>query len=105
TEITRARRCDAKVLVCDEPTSVLAYEERDRLFKDLARLGQERGLGILIATHKLQDVMDYCQEVVVLKGGRLVLEKPVLDTNLKELTGGMYGASDALEQSRVGAST
>ena len=102
-EITRALGSDAKVLLLDEPTSVLAYEERDRLFKDLARLGQERGLGILIATHKLQDVMDYCQEVVVLKGGRLVLEKPVRDTNLKELTVAMFGASEELEKAPVEA--
>lgn len=97
-EITKALGSDAKVLLLDEPTSVLAYEERDRLFKDLARLGKERGMGILIATHKLQDVMDYCQQVVVLKGGKLVLEKPVPDTDLKELTVAMFGASEELEK-------
>lgn len=96
-EIAKALGSDAKVLLMDEPTSVLAYEERDRLFKDLAKLGKEKGLSILIATHKLQDVMDYCQQVVVLKGGKLVLEKPVKDTNLKELTVAMFGASEELE--------
>ncbi len=95
-EITKALGSDAKVLLMDEPTSVLAYEERDRLFRDLARLGKEKGLAILVATHKLQDVMDYCQQVVVLKGGKLVLQKPVRETNLKELTVAMFGASEEL---------
>jgi len=100
-EITKALGSDAKVLLMDEPTSVLAYEERDRLFKDLARLGKEKGLAILIATHKLQDVMDYCQQVAVLKGGKLVLQKPVRDTNLKELTVAMFGASEELEEAPI----
>lgn len=97
-EITKALESDAKVLLMDEPTSVLAYEERDRLFKDLAKVGKEKGLAILIATHKLQDVMDYCHNVIVLKAGRLVLEKPVAETNLKELTVAMFGASEELEE-------
>ena len=97
-EITKALGSDAKVLLLDEPTSVLAYEERDKLFRDLEKMGKEKGLAILIATHKLQDVMAYCQNVTVLKGGRLVLEKPVRDTNLKELTVAMFGASEELEE-------
>lgn len=104
-EITKALGSDAKVLLLDEPTSVLAYEERDKLFKDLAKLGKERGLAILIATHKLQDVMDYCQSVAVLKAGRLVLEKPVSETNLKELTIAMFGASEELAEVETGAKT
>src|SRR2546428_12767212 len=98
-EITRALESDAKVLLLDEPTSVLAYEERDKLFRDLAKLGQERGLAILITTHKLQDVMDYCHRVTVLKAGRLVLEKSVSETSLKELAVAMFGASEELEES------
>lgn len=97
-EITKALGSDAKVLLLDEPTSVLAHEERDRLFRDLAKVGKDKGLAVLIATHKLQDVMDYCQYVTVLKGGRLVLEKPVRETNLKELTVAMFGASEELEE-------
>jgi simple sugar transport system ATP-binding protein len=102
-EITKALGSDAKVLLMDEPTSVLAYEERDRLFKDLARLGKDKRLAILVATHKLQDVMDYCQQVVVLKGGKLVLQKQVSETNLKELTVAMFGASEELEQAPIAA--
>jgi len=97
-EITRALESKAKVLLLDEPTSVLAYEERDKLFKDLAKLGKERSLAILITTHKLQDVMDYCHRVTVLKAGRLVLEKLVSETSLKELTVAMFGASEELKE-------
>jgi ABC-type uncharacterized transport system ATPase subunit len=100
-EITKALGSDAKVLLMDEPTSVLAYEERDRLFKDLARLAKEKELAILIATHKLQDVVDYCQQVVVLRRGKLVLRKPVRETNLNELTVAMFGASEELEKAPI----
>jgi ABC-type uncharacterized transport system ATPase subunit len=42
--------------------------------------------------------MDYCQQVAVLKGGKLVLQKPVRETNLNELTVAMFGASEELEK-------
>ncbi len=93
-EIIKALESDAKVLLLDEPTSVLAYEERDRLFKDLAKLCEERGMAVLITTHKLQDVIDYCHRVTVLKSGRLVFEKLVSETNMTELTSAMFGATE-----------
>lgn len=100
-EITRALESDAKVLLLDEPTSVLAYEERDRLFKDLQKLGEEKNLGILITTHKLRDVIDYCKRVTVLKQGKVVLQKLVSETSLKELTIAMFGASEDFEEATV----
>jgi len=93
-EIIKALESKAKVLLLDEPTSVLAYEERDQLFKDLARLGQERDMAILVTTHKLQDALDYCKRVMVMKAGRLIMEKVVSQTGMTELTTAMFGASE-----------
>jgi general nucleoside transport system ATP-binding protein len=93
-EITKALASDAKVLLLDEPTSVLAYEERDILFKDLAEMRDEKGIAILIATHKLQDVINHCDRVTVMKGGRVVMEKLVGETKMSDLTAAMFGTAE-----------
>lgn len=93
-EITKALASDAKVLLLDEPTSVLAHEERGVLFKELDRLRDEQGMAVLIATHKLQDVLDYCDRVSVMRGGKLVIERLVKGTTMADLTTAMFGASE-----------
>lgn len=103
-EIIKALESDAKVLLLDEPTSVLAYEERDRLFKDLAKLGEEKDIAVLITTHKLQDVIDYCDRVAVMKTGKLILEKLVSETSMKELTAAMFGAEEVFHPATESAS-
>lgn len=92
-EIVKALESEAEVLLLDEPTSVLAYEERDRFFADLKRSCRGRGIGVLITTHKLQDVIDYCDRVTVMKLGRVVLEKNVEETSIGGLTRAMFGAT------------
>jgi len=89
-EVTRALESEAKVLLLDEPTSVLAYEERDEFFKGLARSAKERGIGILITTHKLQDAIAYCTRATVMRAGRVVMQKLVSETSLNELTTAMF---------------
>lgn len=93
-EIVKALASDAKVLLLDEPTSVLAYEERDALFRDLAQLRDQRGMAILIATHKLQDVINHCDRVTVMKNGKVVTERLVKETKMSDLTTAMFGAAE-----------
>lgn len=62
----------AKVLILDEPTSVLTSQEVAALFTVVRRL-REGGAGIVIITHKMREVREIADRATVLRGGRMVL--------------------------------
>jgi simple sugar transport system ATP-binding protein len=69
-EILKAILREAELLVLDEPTSNLAPSEVAELLSILRRLRAE-GKGIVFITHKMPEVVDVCDEVVVLRAGRV----------------------------------
>ncbi len=71
-EILKALMAGAKLLILDEPTSVLAPQEVDTLFVGLDKL-RSQGLSVIIITHKLHEARAICDRVTVLRGGRVIL--------------------------------
>ncbi len=69
-EIVRCLLQDPKLLIMDEPTSVLAPQEVERLFETLRRLAGE-GCSILYISHKLHEIQELCQSATVLRAGRV----------------------------------
>jgi general nucleoside transport system ATP-binding protein len=69
-EIIKAlyRKCD--ILILDEPTAVLTPQEAEGLF-DIMRTLIERGVSIIFISHKLKEVLEICDEITVLRGGRV----------------------------------
>jgi general nucleoside transport system ATP-binding protein len=74
----------ARIMILDEPTAMLSPADSDALFGSLRQLVDE-GNTVILVTHRLPEVMDYCREVTVLRGGRLIASKPVAETNPAEL--------------------
>ena len=70
-EILKLLIRDAKVLILDEPTTVLTPKEREELFKVMRKLAYE-GRGIIFITHKLDEVFRVADRVTVLRKGRVV---------------------------------
>ncbi|MGB0964939.1 MAG: ABC transporter ATP-binding protein [Litorivicinus sp.] len=70
-EIVRALLQDPKLLIMDEPTSVLTPQEVERLFETLHRLRAE-GRSILYISHKLDEVRALCDHATLLRGGKVV---------------------------------
>ncbi|MCW2246786.1 simple sugar transport system ATP-binding protein [Azospirillum fermentarium] len=70
-EIVRCLLQDPRLLIMDEPTSVLTPQEVDRLFGTLRRLAEE-GCTILYISHKLEEIRALCSRATVLRGGRVV---------------------------------
>jgi simple sugar transport system ATP-binding protein len=70
-EIVRAMLQDPKLLIMDEPTSVLTPQEADQLFATLRRLAAE-GRAILYITHRLEEVRALCGRATVLRHGKVV---------------------------------
>jgi ABC-type uncharacterized transport system ATPase subunit len=70
-EIVRALLLDPKLLIMDEPTSVLTPQEVDQLFDVLRKLAAE-GCSILYISHKLYEIKALCDTATILRGGKLV---------------------------------
>lgn len=69
-EIVRCLLRNPKLLILDEPTSVLTPQAVQTLFKTLRKLADE-GCSILYISHKLDEVRDLCHSATVLRGGRV----------------------------------
>jgi simple sugar transport system ATP-binding protein len=89
-EILKVLYHDPDVIILDEPTSVLAPTESQQLFSILRGLADE-GKGVILITHKLEDVMRSSDRVTVLKLGKLSGTKNTSETNEQELVRMMIG--------------
>jgi simple sugar transport system ATP-binding protein len=72
-EIVRCLLQQPKLLIMDEPTSVLTPQEVDRLFATLRRLASE-GCAILYISHKLEEIRSLCRHATIMRQGRVVAE-------------------------------
>ena len=70
-ELVKVLNLDAKVLILDEPTSVLPPQEAERLWGLIRKLA-EAGRSVVLITHKMPDVMACAHRVVVMRAGRMV---------------------------------
>jgi len=79
-----------KLLVFDEPTAVLTESEAENLLQTM-RLISQKGIAIIFITHRLGEVMDYADNITVLRDGELVTSKAVQDTSVLEIAELMIG--------------
>jgi simple sugar transport system ATP-binding protein len=98
-EILKVLYRDASVLILDEPTAVLTPQETARLF-DMLRNMKDENCVIIIITHKLHEVMDISDRVMVMRKGRAIGTVKTSETNPRELTEMMVGTSVSLEIKR-----
>jgi general nucleoside transport system ATP-binding protein len=89
-EILKALYRGARVLILDEPTAVLTPQETEHLFKVL-RVLRSQGTTVLLITHKLKEVMGLCDQVTVMRGGRVVQELPIAQASVETLAEAMVG--------------
>jgi ABC-type uncharacterized transport system ATPase subunit len=92
-EILKQLYLDATILILDEPTSVLTPDESDEVMGVLSRIVQQGTLSVILITHRLREVIDYADEVTVLRGGRLVTSLSVTQSNASKLAELMMGES------------
>ena len=83
-EIIRCLIRSPKVLIMDEPTSVLTEQETSELFLSLKKFSEE-GILIIYITHKLKEVMQLCDEVAVMRKGELVSVSQIKNENIESL--------------------
>jgi general nucleoside transport system ATP-binding protein len=89
-EILKALLRGARILILDEPTSVLTPQEAVDLFKVLRRM-KDSGQSVIIITHKLDEVMAVADRITVLRRGRVVGSMDTTQTNKRDLAQLMVG--------------
>jgi simple sugar transport system ATP-binding protein len=91
-EIIRCLLQDPKLLIMDEPTSVLTPQEVEILFHTLRKLAAE-GTSILYISHKLEEIRALCDEATILRLGKVVGKCTPRDTSAAEMAELMVGKS------------
>jgi ABC-type sugar transport system ATPase subunit len=90
-EIARALVTDPRVLVLDEPTSALEHGASARLVSVLKVL-RDRGVAVVFVSHILEEVMNLCDRVTVLRDGKVVVPgDPIADHGVKGIVRAMIG--------------
>ena len=91
TEILKQLYLGSRVLVLDEPTSVLTPDEAREVLGFLRKLASETGMAVLLITHKFAEVTAFCDRVTVLRKGAKVGEGTVADLTTSDMAEMMIG--------------
>jgi len=106
-EIAKALSFDSDILIMDEPSAALPDEEVQRLFA-LIRSLKEQGLALIFVSHRLEEVMEIADRIVVLRDGQLVGDVPIEEATVQDIIHMMVGrtitdfyAKDEIEPGEV----
>lgn len=98
-EILKALFRGAKVLIMDEPTAVLTPQETRELFEQLRRL-KEQGHSIIFISHKLEEIMELCDRVTILRKGECLGTYDIQDMTQESISRLMIGRDVELKFAR-----
>lgn len=88
--ICRALVQDAKLIIMDEPTTALTSKEVDSLFKIIRDL-KAKGISLIFVSHKLDEVMQVADRVMIMRNGENVIDGPIDSFDTSKITYYMTG--------------
>jgi ABC-type sugar transport system ATPase subunit len=89
-EIAKAISGQVRLLILDEPNSALSQEETEHLFQVLRQL-RDDGVAIIYVSHRLEEVLDLCDRITILRDGKLIETVDVADATIERLISRMVG--------------
>lgn len=89
-EIAKAISTSPKLLILDEPTSSLSTVEVEQFFELIRHLASQ-GVSIIFISHRLDEVFTICDEVVVLKDGKMIMQSDIGAVTKEDLVNAMVG--------------
>ncbi|MBC7320020.1 ABC transporter ATP-binding protein [bacterium] len=95
-EIIKAFCREARIFILDEPTTMLTPSETKELFR-LLKLLKEEGISVILIAHKLDEVMEVCDRVTILRGGKRINTVDIDSIDKDELARMMFGQDIVLE--------
>ena len=90
--LLRAIADKGRILILDEPTAALPAEDAER-FYDVLRRTRERGTSIVLVSHRLDEIADFCNRAVVLRDGRIVARFGAGEVNPEAMIAAMGGSA------------
>lgn len=91
TEIARELSKDnLKLLILDEPSAVLTEKEAEALLASI-KMMSEKGIAVIFITHRLHEILNVCDKVLVMRDGYVVKDVPASETDVSEITRWMVG--------------
>ena len=89
-EIVRAIARDARLILMDEPTAALTADESERLLGVIRALAAD-GTAVVLVSHHLDEVLAVCEQVTVMRDGRIVRTGPAAKETAQSLVTAMVG--------------
>lgn len=101
-EIARASSAEARLIIMDEPTSSLSEKETQKLFQIIQKY-KEKGIAFLFISHRLEELLEIADEIVILKDGEMVEKRSPQNTTEEKLISLMVGRdyADFYERKRT----
>jgi simple sugar transport system ATP-binding protein len=92
--IARTRLAEPKIVLMDEPTAAISVRQVAEVL-DLIRHLRDRGIAVVLISHRMPDVFAVSDRIVVLRRGRKVADKPAAKSSPEEVTGLITGAIES----------
>lgn len=89
-DIIKATTWGAKLILLDEPTSSIPEQEVQRLY-DVVNMLRSKGVSMMYTTHRMAEIQDIGDRVIVLRDGLLVQDTPVKESSPEEIISSMIG--------------
>ncbi|RFC69004.1 MULTISPECIES: ATP-binding cassette domain-containing protein [Mesorhizobium] len=89
--IARTRLSESKIVLMDEPTAAISVRQVAEVLALIRRM-KDQGLSVILISHRMPDVFEVCDRVVVMRRGRKVADKPIAQSSPEEVTGLITGA-------------
>lgn len=89
--IARTRLSDAKIVLMDEPTAAISVRQVAEVLNLIRRL-REQGIAVVLISHRMPDVFDVADRVIVLRRGRKVADRRIAESSPEQVTGLITGA-------------
>jgi len=89
--IARTRLAKARIILMDEPTAAISVRQVAEVL-DLLRRLRDQGIALLLISHRMPDVFDVADRVIVMRRGRKVADKTIASSSPEEVTGLITGA-------------
>jgi ribose transport system ATP-binding protein len=90
-EIAKALSTNARILIMDEPTSALTAKEIEDLFVIIRKLRDEGNRGIVYISHRLDELKNIADRVVIMRDGRFILSEKFSEITMDEIIANMVG--------------